>query len=95
MKINSAGLAATVSPTTGGPFRRWIVALQFALSIAALAVLAACALSNPAANPLGALQDLVHLGQSVVEMKTVADVKGSFVLRASDLLFPDGLTPSP
>lgn len=94
-QLNAEGFATMCALTTGGPFRRWIAALKFSLSIAALAVLGACALSNSASNPLGALQDLVHLGQSLVEMKTVADVKRSFVLRASDLLFPNGLTPSP
>ena len=69
--------------------------LQFSLSIAATAVLGACALLDPSANPLDRLKDLVHLGGSLVEMKTVADVKDSFVLRASYLLFSDDLTPSP
>jgi len=95
MQLNAKGFAIMCASTAGGPFRRRITSLQLAVSIAALALLGACALSNPAGNPLGALQDLVHLGQSLGEMKTVADVKGSFVLRASDLLFPDGLTPSP
>jgi len=80
--------------TAGGPFRRSIAALHFALCIAALALMAACALSNPAANPWVRFR-IWCTWPELGEMKTVADVKGSFVLRASDLLFSDGLTPSP
>ena len=61
-------------------------ALQFSLSIAATAVLGACALLDPSANPLDRLKDLVHLGGSLVEMKTVADGFASYRLRISGLV---------
>ncbi len=46
-------------------------------------------------DPISAWHDVVHLVKTVKEMKTVGDIKSSFIFQASELLFPDGLTTSP
>jgi hypothetical protein len=56
--------------------------------------LVGCALMKPAADPIGAVKELAHLVGTLNEIKTTSDIKQSFVLRSSELLFPSRLTAS-
>lgn len=76
------------------PRRASLRALAAVLAPACLG-LAACAVTNYKSDPISALLELPRILDNLQQMKSVSDIKGSFVFRTADLLFPEGLTPSP
>ncbi len=69
----------------------WVLILGMGL----LALLSGCGILNYQQDPVGAVMSLPKLADSVMEIKTVSDIKRSFVFRAATILFPDGVPESP
>ena len=78
-------------PNHPSPARALLAPATLAAAVAA----GGCALMNAANDPLGAIESIPGLVDSIVQIKTVGDIKRSFVFRAAELLFPNGLTESP